>query len=107
MDHQNLKLYNFHTDFLSLCNLVKISEIPNSILIDGMDGIGKSTFATHFINYTLSMNEDEPYDIKNYEINAMNRSYKLSLYTHSTLSVAPIAVFVIFLFGGVAVIPHK
>ena len=79
MDHQNLKLYNFHTDFLSLCNLVKISEIPNSILIDGMDGIGKSTFATHFINYTLSINEDEPYDIKNYEIKAMNRSYKLSL----------------------------
>ena len=79
MDHQNLKLYNFHSDFLSLCNLVKISEIPNSILIDGMDGIGKSTFATHFINYTLSINEDEPYDIKNYEIKAMNRSYKLSL----------------------------
>ena len=77
--HQNLKLYNFHNDFLSLCNLVKKSEIPNSIIIDGMDGIGKRTFATHFINYTFSLNEEEPYDIKNYEINAMNRSYKLVL----------------------------
>ena len=42
-----------------------------------MDGIGKSTFATHFINYTLSLNEEEPYDIKNYEIKTTNRSYKL------------------------------
>ncbi|MFL2898526.1 MAG: DNA polymerase III [Candidatus Pelagibacter sp.] len=77
--HQNFKLYNFHNYFLSLCNLVKKSEIPNSIIIDGMDGIGKRTFATHFINYTFSLNEKEPYNIKNYEINAMNRSYKLVL----------------------------
>ena len=77
--HQNLKLYNFHDDFSSLSNLVKKSEMPNSIIIDGMGGIGKRTFATHFINYTFSLNEEEPYDIKNYEINAMNRSYKLVL----------------------------
>ena len=75
--HQNLKLYNFHNNFLSLCNLVKKSKIPNSIIIDGIDGIGKRTFATHFINYTFSLNEEGSYDIKNYEINAINRSYKL------------------------------
>ena len=75
--HQNLKLYNFHNIFLSLCNLVKKSKIPNSIIIDGIDGIGKRTFATHFINYTFSLNEEGSYDIKNYEINAINRSYKL------------------------------
>ena len=42
-----------------------------------MDGIGKRTFATHFINYTFSLSEEKPYDIKNYEINEMNRSYQV------------------------------
>ena len=29
------------------------------------------------------------------------------MYSHSTVSVDPMAVLLIFLFGGVAVIPHK
>ena len=39
-------------------------------------GLGKSTLAYHFINYVLSKNEEFSYDIKNFEININNRSFK-------------------------------
>ena len=39
--------------------------------------MGKSTFAYHLINYLLSRNENNTYDVNKFKINAENLSYKL------------------------------
>ena len=52
------------------------NKLPNKILLSGQKGIGKSTLAYHFINYSLSKNEKFNYDIENYEINPDNTTYK-------------------------------
>ena len=72
----NLKPYNqtkiyglnsYLEDFIKLYNK-KI--LPNKILLSGSKGIGKSTLAYHLINYSLSINEDFSYDVKNFRINS-------------------------------------
>ncbi len=75
--HQNNRLFNYHNELSLLCNLVNESKVPNSIIIDGMNGIGKSVFASHFINYVFSLDEEYKYNLENYEINPLNRSFKL------------------------------
>ena len=51
--------------------------LPNKILLSGKSGIGKETFAYHLINFILSKDEKYSYDIKNLEINSLNKSFKL------------------------------
>ena len=63
--------------FDSFKNLYLIKKFPNKIILSGEKGIGKCTLAYHFINYTLSSNEDHSYDMKNYKINSENKSFKL------------------------------
>ena len=75
--HHNSKLFNYHKEFSLLCNLVNETKVPNSIIIDGMAGIGKSVFASHFINYVFSLDEEYKYNLENYEINTLNKSFKL------------------------------
>ena len=79
----NLKPYNqtkiyglnsYLEDFIKLYNK-KI--LPNKILLSGSKGIGKSTLAYHLINYSLSINEDFSYDVKNFQINSNNKDFKL------------------------------
>ena len=79
----NLKPYNqtkiyglnsYLEDFIKLYNK-KI--LPNKILLSGSKGIGKSTLAYHLINYSLSINEDFSYDVKNFRINSNNKDFKL------------------------------
>jgi DNA polymerase-3 subunit delta' len=47
------------------------------MLLSGSKGLGKSTFAYHFINYLLSDKEESNYRVESFKINANNSSYKL------------------------------
>ena len=70
-------LYGLNSYFDELVLLFQKTKLPNKILLNGKRGIGKFTLANHFINYCLSLDEDFSYDVKNYEINDQNHSYKL------------------------------
>ena len=72
-----LSLYGHHFEFLNFIELYKSQKLPNKILLSGEKGIGKSTLAYHIINYILSIDEDNSYDLKNFKINPDNKSFKL------------------------------
>lgn len=72
-----LSLFGFKNDFDFFITLYNEKKLPNTIIISGAEGLGKSTFAYHFINFILSQNETYPYDAKNLTINELNKSYKL------------------------------
>mgnify|MGYP001165122896 CR=1 FL=1 len=78
MNKDNI-LINFRDDFELICTLFKNNKIPNSIIIDGKEGIGKHTFAKHLINYIFSFNDINSYNTKKFEINILSKSYKLIL----------------------------
>ena len=72
------KLYG-HGDHLNF--LIKLhidNHLPNKILFSGEKGVGKSTLAYHLINYILSFGEEYLYDLKNFQINFENKSFKLT-----------------------------
>ena len=71
-----LNLYGYDIYFEKFINLFETNKLPNSILLSGLKGIGKSTFVYHFSNYLLSKNEDYQYSIKDFSIAADNSSYK-------------------------------
>jgi len=73
----NTKLYGYSDFFSSLNSIYEKKTLPNKIIFSGNKGIGKSTFAYHFINFIFSQNEDYKYDIKNNTISENNRSYNL------------------------------
>ena len=56
--------------------MFKNRKLPNVILLSGLKGIGKATFAYHFINYLLSFDEQDKYSIDEYTISPNNKSYK-------------------------------
>ena len=62
-----------------LIELDNKKKLPNKILLSGQKGLGKSTLAYHFINYILSKDEEFKYNVKNFEINVENRTYKTIL----------------------------
>ena len=66
---KQLRLYGYKDYFQSSIKLFIKNKMPNSILITGPRGIGKSTFVYHIVNYLLSIDEDNNYDIKNHKIN--------------------------------------
>ena len=70
-------LYFYEKYFKLFVDLYKKNLLPNKILLSGHSGIGKSTFAYHFINYVLSETETNLYDYKNFRINNLNKSFKL------------------------------
>ena len=74
-----LFLYGHHSEFNNFINLYKKKKLPNKILLSGEKGIGKSTLGYHIINYILSIDEDDSYDVKNFIINPDNKSFKLIL----------------------------
>ena len=73
------KLFGLDNFFFDFVNLFEKNNLPNKILLSGQKGLGKSTLAYHFINYVLSKNEEFGYDIKNFEININNRSFKTTI----------------------------
>ena len=72
-----LKLYGYKDLFNTLIRLDNNKSLPNKFIISGKKGIGKSTFAYHFVNYIFSKNEQHNYNLNNFEINEQNRSYTL------------------------------
>ena len=73
------ELYGFENVFRELCLLYNKDKLPSKILLSGQKGIGKCTFAYHLINYALSQDEENSYDIKRFIINENNKSFKLVL----------------------------
>ncbi len=70
------KLFGLDKFLIELIQLDKNDKLPNKILLSGQKGLGKSTLAYHFINFILSKNEEFSYDVKNFEINSNNYSFK-------------------------------
>ena len=71
-----LSLYGYENYFASFANLYRKNKLPNTILLSGPKGLGKATFAYHFINYILSYNEFNKYSVANMSIHPENNSYK-------------------------------
>ena len=71
-----LFLYNYEKYFNYLLKLHQNNNLPKINLFYGEKGIGKCTFAFHFINYLLSQNEKYAYSLKNFEINYRNKSFR-------------------------------
>ena len=72
-----LRLFGYENYFYSFIKLYKKNKLPNVILLNGPKGIGKATFAYHFINYLLSLDEENKYLINDFKINHNNTTYKL------------------------------
>ena len=74
---RQLKLYGFESYFSKFNKLFAKRKLPNTLLISGQKGIGKSVFINHFVNYLLSTNEINKYDLINFTINTYSHAYKL------------------------------
>ena len=72
-----LNLYGYDNYFHSFKNLHGKNKLPSVILLSGPKGLGKSTFAYHFVNFLLSHGEENEYSFKNFKINTDNRTFKL------------------------------
>ena len=72
-----INLYGLDGQFNSLKTLYDKKRLPNKILFTGRKGLGKFTLSLHLINYILSKNEENSYDIDNYRINEKNSSFRL------------------------------
>ena len=72
-----LRLFGFDDYFNFFIELYEKRKLPNSILLSGPKGLGKSTFAYHIINYLLSQNEERKYSIRDFTIDKDNSSYRL------------------------------
>ena len=70
------KLIGYDDLFIKFEKLYLNKRLPKVILLSGDKGIGKSTFAFHFINYILSMDSKIPYDKDSFSINLNNETYK-------------------------------
>ena len=74
---KQINLYGYDYYFNFLLNLYRKDKLPNAILLNGQKGIGKATLSYHFINYLLSEGEENAYSLKNFSINANNKTFNL------------------------------
>ena len=74
--YQN-SLYGLNDYLLDFVKLYQNNNLPNKILLSGEKGLGKATLAYHIVNYVLSKDENFKYNLKKFEINPDNKSYKL------------------------------
>ena len=68
-------LYGHDDLFINLTSLSEKKKLPNKIIFNGSDGVGKATFIYHLINFILSNKEDYSYNAKAKEIDENNKSY--------------------------------
>ena len=79
----NKTLFGYKDLFKEFVDIYNSNSLPNKILLSGKKGIGKCTFANHFINYIFSKNDAFKYNLDKNEIDINNKSYKLiNSYTH-------------------------
>ena len=74
---KQIRLFGYENYFDLFIKLFEKRKMPNSILLSGLKGLGKSTFAYHIINHLLSKDEEGKYSTKDFIINEDNLSYKL------------------------------
>ena len=83
-----LNLYGYESYFKFFNKLYEQDKLPNSILISGQKGIGKSTFMYHFINFLLSKGEKNEYNRRDCLIDPNNSTYKsIQSGTHANLFI--------------------
>ena len=58
-------------------NLYLDNKLPKAFLLLGEKGTGKLNFIYHLINFILSQNEENKYDLKSYSIKPDNKTFKL------------------------------
>jgi DNA polymerase-3 subunit delta' len=68
-------LYGHDDLFINLTSLFEKKKLPNKIIFNGSDGVGKATFIYHLINFILSNKENYSYNAKAKEIDENNKSY--------------------------------
>ncbi len=73
----NIKLFGYKELFNHFIKLNIKDKFPNRLLLTGQEGIGKTTFAFHLINYLLSENEPTRYIQDLGQINSDSTSYNL------------------------------
>jgi len=71
------KLYGYKNYFDTFRKLYESNNLPHVILLTGQKGIGKSTFAYHFINFLLSQKEENKYFYDDLTINLNSQTTKL------------------------------
>ena len=72
-----LKLYGYEYYFSFFDNLYTKNKLPNSLIVSGQKGIGKSTFIYHFVNFLLSKKDKYKYNREEFLINDNSSIYKL------------------------------
>ena len=77
MFNYNLKLFSYNKLFNDFINLDISNKLPSRVLLTGKEGIGKSTFALHLINYFFSRDEATKYNISENSINPESKCYNL------------------------------
>ena len=77
MFNVNIKLFGYKELFNHFIKLNIKDKFPNRLLLTGQEGIGKTTFAFHLINYLLSENEPTRYIQDLGQINSDSISYNL------------------------------
>tara|TARA_Y100000590_G_scaffold449208_1_gene586982 strand:- start:4368 stop:5336 length:969 start_codon:yes stop_codon:yes gene_type:complete len=71
-----LTLYGYKHYFTLFSQLYNNNKLPNTILLSGPKGLGKATFAYHFINYILSQEENNKYLMDKFTIDDDSKIYK-------------------------------
>ena len=77
MLNYNHRLLSYNKLFTDFVNLHLQQKLHSRILLTGQEGIGKSTFVMHFINYLFSKNETTNYNLLKNIINVKSQSYNL------------------------------
>ena len=77
MLNYNLKLFGYNKLFDHFVNLDIRNNLPSKILLSGQEGIGKSIFSLHLINYLFSKSEKTKYNIQENTINSESPSHYL------------------------------
>ena len=72
--------------FNNFIYLDQIQKFPNKVLLNGPKGIGKKLFVNHFLNYFYLKENEQSYNLKNYDYNLNNSISKLiSTNSHSNV----------------------
>ena len=77
MLNYSFKLIGYKNLFNHFVDLESNNKLPSKILLSGQEGIGKSTFALHFINYLLSKNEIKKYNLEENKVNPESITFNL------------------------------
>ena len=77
MLNYSLKLFSYKNIFDSFVNLDLNNKLPSRILLSGQEGIGKTTFSLHLINYLFTKNDKIKYNIIENRIHPDCKSHNL------------------------------